>query len=455
MTLGDVYKGKSFTGIDNAEQYIKKTLRKRSENKWYKGLEQDLNDYFYGEYKAANHNNVREINKFVQLELDKNAEFILENLINFDFSKIKDQKTDEKYMNVATLKTAVVNMEQKIKLLNSGINNLAKDKQYIANQLKDLKHLCESGNNLINNSVGKGYTQFRDSNDLKNAKNIYNRLYNYDKALDQLSSFKKQRNKALELGIKEFGENYNNYIKFRTNQMIEDAIGTAKLTGDQLTGNNGLIKARVEFSDNEKEIEKVKTKQSSSENVELITTYNADSPRFMKADVKLKLALPGNTQNFNVSIKNWGGSKGYFGHLGSTNLLYAITRSSKLPSTYSLMALRNSETARFKAFTELCVAADIIAGFSQKNDFADTLVINTRTKIKVINIASLILDNMDNLSIILSKDNLMDKAQEIMKSKLMMSQRYHRTLTYSQFYYGYLYGIIASVKLNPQLYLKD
>jgi hypothetical protein len=102
-------------------------------------------------------------------------------------------------------------------------------------------------------------------------------------------------------------------------------------------------------------------------------------------DIELKIADMPNLPKFRVSAKNWGTLK----DLGSTSLAYALIRSLNVEKTleYAYALTDRGKSAPLKTAHELAklaIVADIMMGYSQTTQYADTLVINHRAAKRVI-----------------------------------------------------------------------
>ena len=155
-----------------------------------------------------------------------------------------------------------------------------------------------------------------------------------------------------------------------------------------------------------------------------------------------------------LSLKNWANiiSSNESSGLGETNILGALIRSAGLNSSqnYSLALLSNSSSILNSAhnFAKLSIAADILMGISQKDNWASDLVINDRSEkcIYVYNIPSLLNDIEKNLNITGYNGSYLGSiSHNILKN---IKVRENRTNKYIQNMFGLLKSKMVSVKLS-------
>lgn len=134
------------------------------------------------------------------------------------------------------------------------------------------------------------------------------------------------------------------------------------------------------------------------------TVLNTGVKKQGKVDVTLTLPDAMGGEKFRISAKNWK-TIDELRNLGSTSLMDAIHRNTgDLELDYYMLSMQNPKEVYMQAADELakiCIFADVAMGLSQKEGYADTLVINDRTAkhLYVRNIPQMILDAVDkNLS---------------------------------------------------------
>lgn len=116
--------------------------------------------------------------------------------------------------------------------------------------------------------------------------------------------------------------------------------------------------------------------------------FNENTAVQGKMDVNFILANKKNGTNtpFRISAKNWSHISGH--DLGETSVAYALLRQVGLNQThqYSYIMGENddSEVDNAHDMAQIALLLDILMGFAQKNNYADTLVINDRASSRII-----------------------------------------------------------------------
>lgn len=464
MTLGSVFGGSLSVNLNNAKQEILGTLKQRSKNKNFAQLEQDLNDYFYKQNDGNAAQEINSIQKQVENSLLENANEIL-NSINFDSVDVKEIKTDEQYMLTQTLRTVIIDLKKKIHQLQIGLNRNERSGIDVSAARKELDSLRNTVDNAVgllkraNTTLGGDVNHRISGRPLSNAKKYYNLLYAYNKALEQNISSMKAIGDVFEQGIAKFASNREKWVDGITNSLIDEA--TTRITGGNVMGRGGglieLVEMRMDNKHSSNETFNL-VETSKSGDITMTTTYDTGSARQIKMDVELN--IKGNNygsdmQSFRISAKNWSRT-GASGSLGETNLLSALSRSSNKQRQFSMGMLSNyADEAAFE-LGRLSIMADIAAGLSQESGYADTLVINTGSKIRVIDIGSAIEAAMEagfnsGRGVTLygyHYEALKQTARQTLFNGLRGKKSPGRTKLYLQLYYGYLQQVKVSMSIN-------
>ena len=158
-----------------------------------------------------------------------------------------------------------------------------------------------------------------------------------------------------------------------------------------------------------------------------------------------------------LSLKNWGNLAGSneFAGIGETSLLSALIRSGGENDTnsYAFALLSNKESilAQAHRFAEISIAADIVMGLAQENNWASDLVINDRSAkhIYVFNIPALINNMHETLNIGgYDKGYLQSVSWDILNN---ITQDEGRSQEYLQQMFGVLRSRIVQIKLLQML----
>jgi hypothetical protein len=149
-----------------------------------------------------------------------------------------------------------------------------------------------------------------------------------------------------------------------------------------------------------------------------ISKFDPDSNRQGKMDVDFKLNTDVGTEvPFRISAKNWQTLDRNF---GETNVIYALLRSAGNESTveycYAMQDENETNVDAAHKLAKFSLLVDILMGYSQKEKFADTLVINIRSEKRVI-VASII-DIIDEINRSIDSFYLLDYDHAGIDSKL-------------------------------------
>ena len=134
--------------------------------------------------------------------------------------------------------------------------------------------------------------------------------------------------------------------------------------------------------------------------------FNPDKDRQGKMDVEFMFNTEAKqTIPFRISAKNWQTLDRDF---GETNVIYALLRSAGNESAVEYaFAMQDKDATNLSAAHRLAkysLLVDILMGYSQQNNYADTIVINVRNEQRVI-VASII-DIVDQINADLNSFNL-------------------------------------------------
>ena len=211
--------------------------------------------------------------------------------------------------------------------------------------------------------------------------------------------------------------------------LVENFVNTA---GSITTGKSGTdflqIRSKDVKLDKLNAIQKKNDDQSTSmflvdENgnefkLEIPRGFNPDSERQGKMDVEFKFNTDAKkTIPFRISAKNWQTLDRDF---GETNVIYALLRSAGNESAveYALAMQDNDEnnTSAAHRLAKYSLLVDILMGYSQQNNYADTIVINVRNEQRVI-VASII-DIVDQINRELKTFNLAGYQDAVIESHM-------------------------------------
>lgn len=464
MTLGDLYSGSLSISLDIARNTILDTLQERGKGNNYIQLQNDLNKYFYGQNRQ---NSINEVDKLINQKMEEHAVDILNSLELGEISNVRKFKKDSQEMQsmrTSTLKNKIADLKIKVKQLEAGLNlkdplqvdvisAQAKLNALKSTILEAIRALHAAGAYLSK----KGPGHLISGDPLTNVTRLYNELNAYDKALESFSSISQATGEVLEVGLNKFANGLKKWQKSIGDNIIEESF--SEKTGQRVRSRGGALIELVEMNIegfSEKESYDL-TERIQSGNVSMTTTYDTGSARQIKMDVSFYFSggAYGTGSDFRISAKNWART-GSYGSLGSTNLLSALSRSSNKHAEFSLGMLSNYQDYAAFELGRLSIMADIAAGLSQQSGYANTLVVNTGTAIKVIDIGKVIKEAMiqplnysKGMNIKgYSFAPLKQTALNTFINGLSNVDSPGRTKLFLNLYYGYLKNVKVSMSIN-------
>lgn len=344
-----------------------------------------LTNIFY-ESQENNKNFQELLNKnimtYLEGKIQKNILPKIENLLSSDRVEInlsgdnsdKIELTDwvsyshKKYIEEETILLRLKQVKDKLSFLKND-NSLYQKYETLLKELQNFEKQTKS-------LRGKEYVYWiNDQN-----KDLIDRIDNLYKELTYFSSLPippDALGEIFEKALSAFTIYVKNYGVENVDKMVEETFNQ-KTTGNE-------IAYRGKFKD----ISIVGKNQSK---LKIGSTF---AGRKGKADVTLELDLPniGNS-SFKVSAKNWGVLDGK--DFGDINLWNALARSSQHYGQvmgYGVQMIRGKyKKITLHQWARMCILLDSLMGYSQKNNYADTIIINDRgnKKIRVYSINNII-----------------------------------------------------------------
>lgn len=187
-----------------------------------------------------------------------------------------------------------------------------------------------------------------------------------------------------------------------------------------------------------------------------VNGFNPDSSRQGKMDVNFVFNDSNSKQvPFRISAKNWLNTDRDF---GKTELIYALLRSAGNVATieyiYAMQDEKNESIRKgYHELAKYSALLDILMGYSQKNNYADTLVLNIRSEQKVIvasiaDILSKIENNIsNNLRIEGYDDSLIHTRMTILRN-VATRQAGSRSRNFKNLSFKYLQSIEVMLKYS-------
>lgn len=470
MTLGDVYCGRLNVSLKHAHDMILTTLGYRSEGNNYKQLEEDLNNFFY----RQNNGNLLTVSEESALKgnlLSEYADVILNTLeigSISEFRKFNAKGNAIRKMLSLTLEKQILNLQTKVKQLESGISdkNNTVDAENARKALEEIKAIIESSIDVLrrvedysNKSSSKSY--FKDGTDLNEATRCYNLLRTYNNILQNFNTLSQASGEVLERYLKIFGKKRNEWEQNIAKDITAKSF--SRLTGQDTKSRGGgivnLTQINIQNFDANENYNLVD--HISSNNFIMDVEYNTGAEKQIKMDVELFFSGGnyGQGSHFRISAKNWA-RIGAYGSLGETNLLSALSRSIQKQEEFSLGMLSSYQESAAFALGKLSIMADIATGLSQRAGYANTLVVNTGSRINVINLGKVIeqamvepLEGMQGLTLHgYFFDPLKGTALVTYDKGLEGIKTPGRTNMFLKLYYGYLKNVKVSMSINSNIF---
>ena len=383
-----------------ARQAISNNIKSKQTQIQVESFEKTLNDLFYGPNPPSyviqyQENMKKETEKTI---LDRFNSMNLENGINSSYNKYVKNTT---VMNkIDRIKSQLIKVQQ-IALSAKNNQEIAK----IENQINQAASEAEMAFQQINAEYGfafdKGgqYISFATSAGGR-LKEAIIKLDNMNKAI--AGGQNPSNIQAGDFFEEAAAKAATDAIKNMTNGVINDAVGT--VTGKETIrrSQSGVLQYTTKISAyrmNELEKEKNSHFKISKDNMTATYSYDPGEARQGKMDVQIQY-LDG-AGDIRISAKNWRSQLS--DSLGETSIDAAIARTSgKKIIEYYRYALLNTSKDQYKndvswkcaqsahELAKLAIAADVAMGISQQKNYANILVVDTGSAIKVRDLSKLL-----------------------------------------------------------------
>lgn len=467
MTFADYYNKKNYFG--NLQKNIKVRLNKGPTQKQCDDLQKVLQDIFYDK-KSPKHNiNMDEI---ISKAYEKEQERAIANFKlgepQYTFEEVGkiarsryEHTTHKQHIEVGTLKYRIEKINKLIEEIpqRKKTEDIAKLEQEKV-ELETLKYKIKDILGNYTDASDKTKIILKDNESLTAQMNEINAIY--EKYLSQnISVFiPKDYGDVLEYGLNALNVPLEQLSINISDKLLEDILNTE---GAKSTGSGSSISMKGKFDsylktskDNPK-VQKISFKAGKNSFDFIYTpTLNYDSSRQGKVDVILKnnFGIEG-IDNFRISAKNWSSLANDFGQTSiAYALLRSVNRSTAMAYTYALQDKKaGSLLQQAHDLAKLSIVADILMGYSQKNNYADVLVINLRSQSNPQIIVKSLRDIFDDLENNLVKlqqlvsnyeDTTLEKRLQTMRQKL----RAENSKTYADMALNYLNSVNVTVRYD-------
>lgn len=415
MTLGEYYSNKQWKLNESRflqakkkqRQEIKNRLKGKTKNqKQIKKLKSYLQASMYPTKNKKGNNNFdsdlvvqayKEISGKVLQDFDYGSELKVASTSNNSAQIIRekyDYLEHKHSIEVNTILTRLNKVQQKLnELANLNLNQADTDINEIDTNLKQLKGILKQLLSYKSHGVNSYGNAFFDLDKDENIKNLVNQMNEIYKAVSIAPITPTDYGDLLELTLGLLSDEMTSHL---INKSVDEIVksftdkslkNSGPILGAQHISGDTIFKME-EFFVKEIKTEGVQVSGDLKQNIQLgdfSVSSNAGSSRQGKIDVQLTLKdMPNNP--FRISAKNWGS----MGDFGENNLWYTLNRTidSKTANhlIYSLGGKHTKENTLKSAhdLVRYCILLDGVMGYSQKNNWVDTLVINDRSKKDVI-----------------------------------------------------------------------
>lgn len=306
-----------------------------------------------------------------------------------------DHLQHKQSIELNTILTRLNKVQQKLEELTNLKNLEQADTNIneIENNLKQLEGILKQLLNNESHGVNSYGNAIFDLTKDENIKNLVNQMNEIYKAVSIAPITPTDYGDLLELTLGLLSDEMANHL---VNKSVDEIVknfadktlkNSGPILGAQHISGDAMFKME-EFFVKEIKTEGVQVNGDLKQNINLgdfSISSNAGSSRQGKIDVQLTLKDISNSP-FRISAKNWGS----MGDFGENNLWYTLNRTidSKTANhlIYSLGGKHTKENTLKSAhdLIRYCILLDGVMGYSQKNNWVDTLVINDRSKKDVI-----------------------------------------------------------------------
>ena len=468
MTLGDVYSANS---LGMSRNLINELLTKRSKGKQYIDLETKLNAIFYPNGSESMPN----FNQISASYANKKQQDVLEiiNSIDYDTLDNYSKSSQKERISIETIKRVYEELKTifgKIENSRGLADELQSKVEKLGKTLKDAENVIKT----LEMEIGEaGRTTYVMGDSFNSAIKTYNLLSGYLSFFQVNENIQGELGRAFEKALTYIARYKKTWEKSIQDQMIDTAFSVfSRNTGGKVQGRGGSLNNTLGIYisnfdmknfDAEQEVLNMSKVFAEGDNAAITASVDSGVAKQIKMDVDLTIKDGKGASNYRISAKNWATASG---SIGETYLLSALDRSlgGNTTITYGLTLLKKDPSVLQTAhdLARLAVLADIITGMSQTKGYADTLVINARSRshIYVIDPAKLIFDYFEGANGIsirgYKEQELTDTAQNIMKVPPLNALRSPgRTGIYISSILSYLSTIKLSVAFNAAVYRGD
>lgn len=472
--------------LNNEATKVRESIESRNAKNDYAKLEMYLNNIFYPENTNYG-NDGKEYSEMLMTKLRNVYEKVSDKIIT---SGIGDEtyKAVEKFPTLDDSDTA---QRRKVRTLKSQYENVMKilnslSETQNAKEIQNIVNQVESEYGKVLNVINDVISTYGDADNQFITKNFINKNGGNGeevvKAIRGLSALYNTFNNA---GLIILNTDYGNFLEYGLGLLSKDMDITAAETADstleymqknivvgnkQVDRGGGILNLKLDASLTDGSSKDIKTAETNDKKAiqytyeNLTFTYdpsstgdiNTGTKKQGKVDVQLTLPDAMGGETFRISAKNWK-TIDELHDLGNTFLLDAIhrTTSTEILTDYAFAMQNPKQTYVDVAdnLAKLCIYADVAMGYSQKEGYADTLVVNDRSnsRIHVINIPQAIIDAVDNnLNKLKVKGYDVSVIQREAESARQLAMNVYRGGDRSQQYLAAFLNALRSIEVSVQ-----
>lgn len=431
-------------GDGDGSQYYNKII-KAVEAAYQEQYDKKLNNFSMGASSITYGYNADELPKLIREKYEdfNHKEKIYVSTLELRLKKVKDllQEID------------INNADENIKEIGKNLDFLRKNLE----DLLSIKDISFDGKNQA----------FLD---LKKNNGIYKKVKKIDELYQALSQsggiFRPQDyGQILEWVLQAFDASKEPLIDEISEDIIEkEFIEKMTKTAGSLTTGQSFLDIRTPKVQFDNKYIKKKTKKEEKTKVEIkgdkgsfkfehISGFKPDTDRQGKMDVEFIFNNNGKYIPFRISAKNWKYLSGHdFGH---TALIYALLRTLGEGITEDYIYIMQDENNKDIVkqghnLAKYSILADILIGYSQKNNYADTILINDRQGKRVIVISLIdlmekIYEKIKSQEVKGYQDNQIHKNMIIMRQAIEKQRQKGRSRAYRDLAFKYMQSIQVSI----------
>lgn len=482
MTFGEYYSDRSRSSLSIEQRFMQvrqdalnRVGSKVTETECQK-LQNFLNQAFYPN-KYINGDGTKSANKIISLinqaymqeynaklnDFTMGASQVSYGVQASDIPTLVREKYEQFKHNERIYKTTIQSRLDNVRNVLNQLNDISQTDTAMAQTKADLMALEKNLAFLADLKGVKGKTGI-EYLDLKNDSKLLEAVNNMDmqyQALSQIGGLFSPQDygQILEWVLQALSNGTDSLINKMGDHLTDEMVKEIKNTAgaSRVIGNNNLMKVTVQDIKTDGQfVQKGKDSQGAtafqiSDGVNSFSFkaeqgFNPDSNRQGKMDVDFTFNDNGTLIPFRISAKNWQTLQDR--DFGETSVIFALLRSAgndgAIDYIYAMQDENNSNVVKnAHTLAKLSIIVDTLMGYSQKDNYADTLVINVRSEERVIvtsisSILNQINNDLDKIMNLSGYDGDTFHSNLITLRKAVEAQKINRSSQYQNLSFKYL-----------------